>query len=332
MADVQQKNVVYLFGAGATQAEIDNIDESLVSENVKDEINLLMREVSKRVFKVVQQDGDYMESIDSVSRPEGGSNVELFVTLLENNDALIRNSSAKKKADLIRQRVKEDITGILTSERMANFTLHKALFELTKLEDFAKDEKVTGILSLNYDCVLDEAYKEILGPEPDYGFPVREPLKGLRLLKLHGSFGWPDIPIIPLGAGKNYLQLPYNYLWGQALELLKECALLRVIGCALSPNDFQLIDLLFKSHLMRGTPFQIEIINRQSAYTAFHANYDFFRDITSPEEVETRYHTDGISRSGDNPFKGWLKAVANGLPENQVEATKYLKNLILATV
>src|SRR2546423_1805134 len=101
-------------------------------------------------------------------------------------------------------------------------------------------------------------------------------------MKLHGGFklmdGTEPIPIITPGIRKNYLELPYNFIWGRALRTLINCDVLRVIGCSLSQNDLGLVDLLFKAHLSRKQkqPLEIQIINRDHGDGAIKQQYGFF--------------------------------------------------------
>jgi len=212
--------------------------------------------------------------------------------------------------------------------------LHKALFELhTKV---GEKENLFGVISLNYDDVLDEAYEKFHG-KPNYCF-TSEKNNDLPLLKLHGSFNWKgkkiygkskNIPIIPIGINKNYLSPPYNFIWGRAFELLVECDTLRIIGCSLSQNDMGLIDLLFKAHLEKGEQIKIEIIDFQP-YDSHHQiknNYGFFPGIVNPKDIEgTLIPTELISnRAVGNPFKIWLKAKAERMLDYRIHKTTYLK-------
>lgn len=337
--DIQK--VVYLFGAGATHAEMTNSDESMVAaENVQDAKGLLMRHVSRRVLREAQRDKSFQTSIlDVVTTPDGADNIELFITLLENNSTSKDLENAPAKASLLRKLVEEDIGKILTTEVLSKFELHKALFELYEKTSFKNQETILAIFSLNYDVVLDDAYKDVLGKDPDYAFPYpgKDPGK-IPLLKLHGSLGWDNvtflgkpnqkIPIMPLGMNKNYLQLPYNYIWGKAFEALMECNILRIVGCSINPNDVQLVELLFKSHLARQEPFIIDIINRQEAGSTFKSNYNFFPKIRLANEIENDLGIVGLSQGNDGPFKAWLKGIGDKLQKEEVEKTTYLKELI----
>jgi hypothetical protein len=213
--------------------------------------------------------------------------------------------------------------------------LHRALFELHTHKITETKEKLIGLISLNYDDVLDQAYRQYFGP-PNYCFflkdtPSSEPLP---LLKLHGSFNWKrqkirgrkrTIEIIPLGASKNYLHAPYAFIWNRALEILIGCDTLRVIGCSLSQNDVHLIDLLFKAHLEKGTGFDIEIIGFEEVGREIRGNYGFFPGIKTLTEIEGTLIPDS---SSINPFKTWLKYKGIAMLGNNIEETEYLKNVV----
>jgi len=266
-----------------------------------------------------------------VSSPKGSLNIELLISLIENNNV----KDADKKIRILKNLVRKDILDRLTETRLNRFYLHKALLELhSKIK---QNETLLGMISLNYDHVIDEAYKTVNGSKPNYCFSSESP-NGTPFLKLHGSFNWRSIkicgrkrtvPIIPLGVNKNYLQIPYNFLWGRALEILAECDTLRVIGCSLSQNDIALIDLLFKAHLEKGEPLELQIISAEGTATQIKNNYGFFPKITSLGEIEGNLVPDPIQFDYDgNAFKIWLKAKVNRmLKEDEIKRTRYLKKL-----
>ncbi len=192
-----------------------------------------------------------------------------------------------------------------------------------------------GLISLNYDDVLDQAYREYYGA-PHYCFSSESdttPSKHIPLLKLHGSFNWSrqrirgrirTIEIIPFGSSKNYLYAPYSFIWNRALEILIECDTLRVIGCSLSQNDVHLIDLLFKAHLEKGRAFDIEIISPEQTGQQIRKDYGFFPKIKTLIEIEGRLIPDPAP---PNPFKTWLKYKSNRMLKGNLERTQYLKTV-----
>ena len=257
MPDLKPQKIVYLLGAGATHAEIANLHPQwFVDVAKKAKESLLLRGISLRVCRDARSKS-WFKKWNSAKDFE---DIELFISLIKDNriesDATVRG---------LQGLLKEDICSKLKDGRQNKFYLHRALFELhKKIED---KETLVAIISLNYDDVLDNSYSKICGDKPNYSFPG-DPV-GPYLLKLHGGFQLKNpktnksIPIIPPGAHKNYLELPYNFIWGRALESLIECDILRVIGCSLSANDIGLIDLIFKAHLQRegGNMLEIQLIN-----------------------------------------------------------------------
>ena len=322
------KKIVYLFGAGATHAELSNYDPTLIAKGKV----LLMKEVSRRVIEKARLSKRYLAGVDMVSGTGGSLNIESLISLIENS----KIHDWEFKARHLKRLVRKDIEGILTTPRTTHFYLHKALVEFHTLKMIAPKERAIGLISLNYDSVLDAAYQEYW-EDPNYCFslePNQLQARRIPLLKLHGSFNWSDvlirgrqrtIEIIPFGSNKNYLHAPYSFIWNRALEVLVDCDILRVIGCSLSPNDAHLIDLLFKAHLERGEKFDIEIIDRDSAGEEIRKNYGFLpaiRTLTTIPELSIP------ERDPDNAFKTWLKYKSLRMLKGRWKNTKYLKAVV----
>jgi len=324
------KKIIYLFGAGATHAEIIN-SEINPDATFRDNYGLLISSVSKRVMKKAQRQAWFKKHEDIFTSAKGSFNIELLINLFEVNEMPDYTISILKKL------VQEDIKRILSNNRKQKFYLHKALFELhNKIED---RERLFGIISSNYDDILDEAYEKLLGNKPNYCLTSEVNVDEVPLLKLHGSFNWEritiygkrtKISIIPLGINKNYLVPPYNFIWGRAYELLVKCDILRIVGCSLSQNDVGLIDLLFKAHSKRGKHIEIQIIDFQprNGHHQIKNNYGFFPEIVEPNKIEETLIADELISNYDvgNPFKIWLKAKAEKmLQKTEIDNTKYLK-------
>jgi SIR2-like domain len=339
MPEATPKKVVYLFGAGATHAELVEVVPSLTSDDkLERKLGLLMSHVSARVMREARLKPRFLEDLEFLEPPNepesvepatgetGAMNIELLISLIENGK--IRRWD-KKTRDL-KLLVQKDIERRLSRRRKRRFYLHKALFELHR-DVIAQDEKVTGIISLNYDDVLDEAYREFHS-KPNYCLCLDQVARSspqIPLLKLHGSFSWRNgvrvrerrrrLEIIPLGSNKNYLHSPYNFIWARALEVLVGCDTLRVVGCSLSQNDTHLVDLLFKAHLER-TParmktLEIEIINGEEVGKRIRENYRFFPSIKP------------LQLGPQNPFKSWLTDKSDRVVWTDIKQTKYIKRL-----
>lgn len=326
------KNIVYLFGAGATHAEILTLEGDSPSGIFRDRNGLLISNVSQRVIKEAQRNSWFKKYEDVFTSAKGSFNIELLISLFENNRVPDFHITYLKNL------VKEDIIKRLSTSRKKQFYLHKALFELhSKTEE---RENLLGMISLNYDDVLDEAYGKVFGHRPNYCF-TSETSDKKPLLKLHGSFNWKgieiygrrkDIPIVPIGINKNYLAPPYNFIWGRAFELLVRCDVLRIVGCSLSQNDTGLVDLLFKAHLERGKKIDIEPIDFQPVigHHAIRNNYGFFPGIVDPRDIEgTLIPDESILRNDvGNPFKIWLKAKAEKMLGDDIRQTTHLKKCL----
>jgi|SRR5579863_3957523 len=329
MAEAKPSKIVYLFGAGATHAELQNIDPGLAERNR----GLLVSNVSSRVIEKASREKSYLKDVATVSGTSGSLNIELLISLIENS----KIHHWEDKTRRLKHLVQEDIEEILSPSRTHRFCLHRALFELHEHAATQEREELAGLISLNYDDVLDTAYAQYHGA-PNYCFSLRSDPKvtsAIPLLKLHGSFNWKNqsvrgrkrtIEIIPLGSSKNYIHPPYGCIWNQALETLIGCDTLRVIGCSLSQNDFHLIDLLFKAHLERGTAFDIEIIASDEVGDAIRRNYGFLPAIRALTEIKENLIPE---KAPINPFKTWLtyKSLAL-LGENVAGRTRYVKKVV----
>lgn len=235
MTASEPKKIAYLFGAGATHAELINLEPTAVEK--EEERGLLMKNVSTRVIEKARQNSEYLKDVDMVSGTSGSLDIELLISLIESR----KIHGWESKTQILKSLVRDDIQSILTPQTTGQFYLHKALLEFHQLETVTAQERLIGLVSLNWDDVLDQAYQELCGP-PDYCFSLEQLATSIPIMKLHGSFNWNrqeirgrtrNIEIIPLGANKSYLHAPYSFIWNRALEVLIECDALRVVGCSL---------------------------------------------------------------------------------------------------
>ena len=331
MAEAKPSKIVYLFGAGATHAELQNIEPDAREKGH----GLLVSDVSSRVIARARRDPQYLRDVRTISgtKDSGSLNIELLISLIENS----KIHDWEYKTRRLKTLVQEDIEEILTAPRTRRFYLHKALLELHEHAATQKREKLTGLISLNYDNVLDTAYRLYYGAER-YCFSLEsDPVAtgGIPLLKLHGSFNWANkmirgrrrtIEIIPLGSTKSYMHPPYVCIWNQTLETLIGCDTLRVVGCSLSQNDFHLIDLLFKAHLERGAAFEMEIIARDKVGAGIRQNYGFFPALRTLTGIRGSLVPEP---EPENPFKTWLKYKSLAiLGKAGVGRTRYLKRVV----
>jgi hypothetical protein len=203
-----RKKVLYLLGAGATHAELDNsYPERKLDGSFWAKKSLLLAAVSKRVCADARSKDEIPDHIERMIADTGLSNIELFFSLLEEN----RIPSTAAVIQKLKRKLETDIVDRLAPRRN-RFHLHKALFEYhTKVEQ----EELLGVISLNYDDIVDEAIEEVFGQLPNYCL-TSSSMGGasLPLLKLHGGFALryrkKTLPIVTPGVRKNYLTLPYS--------------------------------------------------------------------------------------------------------------------------
>ena len=173
MPKAKPKKIAYLFGAGATHAELITLMPTLTSEDkIQRKAGLLISHVSTRVIARASLVPHFLKGVefleprylDGVEIPGGSSgslNIELLISLIENSKV----HQWERKTRLLKSLVQKDIQNILSPSRRARFYLHKALCEFHE-QPAAKDrEEVIGFISLNYDSVLDEAYREFHGKQ-----------------------------------------------------------------------------------------------------------------------------------------------------------------------
>lgn len=310
------KRILYLLGAGASHAEVMNT----TNENVSDKNGILISHVSSRVMTraFLTKKLWSRKPLNTINSKKGDFNIELLISLLETN----RISESVVKG--LKKFVEDDIKKILSDNRREKFYLHKALFELHKKTE--EREYLLGLISLNYDSVVDEGYLKIFEQRPSYYRKYEKEDTGIPVLKLHGSFDW-EIPIMPIGMNKNYLFPPYNFIWSKAYDLLTRCDILRVIGCSLNQNDLGLVDLLFKVQLNRDKPLEIQIIDFETIGEKIKSNYGFLAGLMKPSEFEDHmFAVEAIMKGSGNPFKIWLKEKAHKmLSEEEIQQSKYLK-------
>lgn len=298
----------------------------------------MMSNVSSRVIDQARRDPDYLKGVEMVSGTSGSLNIELLISLLENSKV----AGWEDKAKSLKALVQKDILGVLTPDITARFRLHKALFELHRQEVVRSQEHVLGLISLNYEDVLDQAHIDVCGQPPDYCLSLKTASRSSAdrypLLKLHGSFDWRtngvevrgktrQIDIIPLGTSKSYDYAPYVFVWSRAFEMLVECDTLRLVGCSLSQNDTHLIELLFKAQVESSAGFDMEIIAPNEAGVRIRETCGFFSRIQTLNEAEGGLVPEPSPLV--NAFKEWLKYKADRMLKEDVPRTRYLKEVYI---
>jgi hypothetical protein len=326
----EKKKVVYLFGAGATQAVLKSINPSLslLTQDIQDKIRLdySPKGLDKKIWSAL------------ITTPD----IEHLISVLESQ----HNYSASER---IRKYYRDAIIGIIVGSpelrKLPTKNLYSVLIDLHKNIN-ELDEELLCFITLNYEDILEKTIKTLFRLKIDYSlYPDRSNHRSdtIKVLKLHGSFNWQNTrPItvkkmtsrssnalwIPPGVEKRKDNYPFNLLWGQATESLMQCDILRIVGCSLSRNDWGLIPILYTVQQFSniGKKFEIEIIDYPLTAAFIIDNYKYmeFKPFTKLPEILNFYRNlfpsansaqlieqikDKFSdKEKSNPFYEWLEA------------------------
>lgn len=267
--------VTYLLGAGASHGSAQhagstrNLLMGALAPQVQEHLGRRVASGSPPgILALVNQ----LSAIDPDSPIATQVNIEQLITFLDDSISITYRSFAEELRDAFSEILREELSAV---RRECDPTkLYQVLIDYHRTPGNA--EILNGFLTLNYDTFLEEA-ATTLGLQVDYGINAGgTPSDGtIRVLKLHGSYnwrrGWPVLETdndsgdlwIPPGIRKDKSQYPFNAIWGLAREML-DCDILRIIGCDLSPNDWDLVSMLFTTQFTHGAGriHRIEVVDQ----------------------------------------------------------------------
>jgi len=319
------KKTVYIFGAGATIAEafFAGIDQRLT-----------LRDISESVIQKAKSEPSLKDILSDVA-VDDIVDIELYISLLESLHIQRFSDIASRLRFLFCRSIQDKL-----SERGAPLEPILTMALLQMHEKIDQNEKLVGVISLNYDNLLDRAFNNVFGAV-NYGIKCRCETADynisedcIPLIKLHGSFNWRrSFPLtlidegqarsgeqaemlwIPPSIQKEREPYPFNILWGRAFEML-DCDILRIIGCRLSQNDLGLISLLFSTQLKSGEAYRIELINTQKAGEDIRERNGFLRNVRVLGELEGCQ--DFVDYEPSNVFETWLKQKLSSFRESGI--------------
>jgi hypothetical protein len=332
MAANTPKQIVYLLGAGATQAEVDYLGAARV--------NLLMRdseEIGEGLSTAI------LARLGSSGAPftttEHAIDIEKLISLLGANGV----NSQSRLAERMRKAYFEEIHKRLIKAKIIRRPgLAIALCQMHRNDRFHSEvEQLRAIFTTNHDGLLQLAFQSVFGGI-DVGFPfASEELDSPGgstlplLLQLHGSFAWSfSLPIkittlrreskysantvwIPPTVLKESKTYPFNKLTALAYEILaKRCDVLRIVGSSLTQNDWNILGLIFNAQrhreLTHGVPFRIELIVSSRGGADIQAACSYLKHtvpISFLTEGDFTGYSDEIAADSDlgNVFAYWLR-------------------------
>lgn len=328
------KKIIYLIGAGATQAVLNYIGG--------EKKNLLMKnndEFGEGVCSRIIKKAKCLKKLNIPRYDSDEIDIEKLISLFENSGA----EKYRIAAEELRTLYYHDIVKILLeSEILKNPRLAIGLLEMHKYIK-PEVEELVGIINLNHDNLFHKASQKVFKGvnigfnfiSKSFEFNQNAPL----IIKLHGSFNWiKSLPIkiirlskvrkdskeilwIPptiLKESKNY---PFNKLIGIAFEILsKKCDILRIIGCSLSQNDWNIVSLLFNAQYMQilfeGICFKIELIMDKDSCNRIIQECSYLQNIFPIQHLkdgdfdEYKKEKQDQGKEVKNPFSYWLKTKA----------------------
>ena len=281
------KSVVYLIGAGASHGSVKAVgcSRGILMEDLRQPLAEAVRDL---VTRKPRKYGAFRGLVNEIIHDK--VDVEHIITFFHESPSAIHQEFAEELRHVFQKVLKRELRAIAQDHRHERFGLFAALLDMYSVRGCP--EILGGILSINYDEYVEAAARAVYRTGVDYGLTIRDVKsseQSLRLLKLHGSFDWKDVwPVeiqprsanplwIPPGIRKAKGRYPFNVLWGLAREMLN-CDVLRIIGCSLSGNDWDLISLLFstrKAQSNRVAPYVIEVIDSPSRAFQFQQQYPY---------------------------------------------------------
>jgi hypothetical protein len=295
--DGKSRRVVYLFGAGASHGcvKAGGSDRGILMKDLGPDLASAVHDLVKVRY---ESHRELVALVNEVVNDE--TDYEHLVTFLDQSASAIHRAFADDLRGVFERVLKQKLDTINQELGHAPTGLYEALLDIYEVPGV--DEVLGGILTINYDEYIEQAIQSFEGRFVDFGVEVRGgERKGvpIRLLKLHGSFGWDDAwPIvakggasrlwIPPGIQKAKDRYPFNVLWGLAREML-DCDILRIVGCRLSPNDWDLISLLFSTRLTNagGGPYSVELIGSPGHARELARSYPYLsiRSVLELDEI-----------------------------------------------
>ena len=203
---------------------------------------------------------------------------EHLISFLDDSPSVLHRAFAEDLRNAFEKVLRERLCQIAKDGDGRTSDLYSAMIDLHNID--GSPEIMQALMTTNYDCYIESALRQLGEECIDFGFQIDQAGNvsgvrptGTKLMKLHGSLDWQGTWPTSIGVGDGTLWIPpgilkakdsypFSVLWGLARELLV-CDVLRIVGCRLDANDWDLISLLFTTRHC-GTeyrPYQVELID-----------------------------------------------------------------------
>lgn len=327
--------IVYLFGTGSTMGEMQH-------QGIEGYYHLGMTEIEKNILQLSTNiNGKYKELHDIFGfAPK--LDIELIISLLE-GCTFSESDRFREVCEEMKRLFRIYLLSQITEQSVVSKISSSLLYIHKKYGASLGEngEELIGVLSINYDSLLEEAYQNVYGGL-NLGYPFDSDTYKVDadlppLLKLHGSFNWRIIEKhlsvsksfenktredefngwMPPSVYKKPIGI-YENMWNKASQILTGCDTLRVIGSSLRNEDFALLSLLFTSQIKSKKVFNIELIIDDEDATGSDENpigimqrLSFLGGMVNFSNLDI--YPKEFSNTG-NVYKDWL-----GMKINQIE-------------
>lgn len=278
---VHRMNAVYLLGAGFTRAVVG--DTAPLTRDLMSKVNI-------STFPEIHD--EYKQSFPDIE--QFLSILDLKILHLRQISNLRADSVSHIREEIVRQIIHQVDTERLGVKNLDEYPLLQRFLEQVPRNSF--------ILTLNFDCVLDQGLYQTgrWSPFGGYGYPTfphvekeNDSKDRIMLLKLHGSCNFKDVEegqeyfnieitqkIFPgihanINSDPNdkphvlvmsYIKQFHNgimSLWREALSILKNAEKLIIVGCSLREEDTFLRFALYHFGMKENTTnFVVDIIDK----------------------------------------------------------------------
>ena len=274
-SESDMERIVYLLGAGSTRGEMAHAGI---------ESDITMKGIGENVLRLSEKKaGQYSKLHRDFGLPEN-QDIEIMMSLLEGFTEA-EASEFKEVCNEVRQLFRSYLITEICEKKVrprifgSLLHLHKSYGEKMG----RSGEELTGVLTVNYDSLADEAFM-LVHKGINYGYKFTSDTYPRAddvppLIKLHGSFNW-KVQRRSLTVSRTFEERGYpddcsgwmppsvfkrpptafRAIWIRAAQLVTNCDVLRVIGSSLRNEDFALLSLVFVSQLKSRLPFSIELI------------------------------------------------------------------------
>lgn len=165
MLNGEKSKVVYLFGAGGTHASIKAVGSVT---------GLLMRDLSQRlaeeVRKLVRSRKKYVPLADIVNKIFDDADFEHMITFFEEAPSVVHREFAGDLRRIFERVLKHELARTKSDLGQDRLSLYLALLDMYNVDGI--NERLQGILTLNYDDYIEDAAKAVYSAEVDFGVGV----------------------------------------------------------------------------------------------------------------------------------------------------------------